>query len=102
MNNEEQQFLDYCWRYYGEDGIWSDRFSRDEMLLAHQILTLFSSKIGVEHCLDTFSRELVRDICLYRRGEIFIEYQSFIEELDKLIDIRSISLARLNKLMALA
>jgi len=119
MNNEEQQFLDYCYSYYGKGGLYAHQycFSKKEMLLAHKLLKCIGNNISVEldgervslnYDYDSFGREMVRDICSFRVGWI-VEYQSFINAINQIVDISSITTksltglaARLNKLAIFA
>jgi hypothetical protein len=100
MNNE---FLEYCLDYYGKDGRAIHKrehsFSVEEIKAADMILTLFLHRIDVNYFYDTFGRELIRDVCIWRRGiEVFIEYQYFIDQMMALMDIRSVSSSRLRNL----
>lgn len=63
----DAQFIDYCMRFYGPDGLYDRNFNTTEIRLALDILKRRLDAKGSEFCADSVDREFIRDIILDAR-----------------------------------
>ena len=106
-NTAEKEFLAYCYSFYGRGGIYHDQspMTKKEIEESHRILKALGHLIKVEdmefeYSYDSFGREMVRDICTWRRGGRNVEYDYYLESLDRLVDIKTIRMGELAKTAA--
>ena len=59
-----EKFATYVLSFYGEEGIYNMKATRDQVLIATGMLLAECNHSGMEFCGDSVDRERVRDIMI--------------------------------------
>jgi len=68
MSNKINDFIDYCFDFYGAGGIYDFNMTREELL--HGLTLRIMKRPDFSFVGDSIDREFVRDEVLKMRGEV--------------------------------